>query len=469
MVRCARLLASISRSVGRRFAGAMTLALASSLSLGGVATAAPAATTSAPAAAAPADPKAAKQAWKAAKKEARRAKKAERKAKKQAKKDAKRGKSGAPAGTSAAATTTTAPAGGSTTAPPTGAATTAATGEATTTAATGEATTTAATAATTAPPPADAGPKPAPTSEGLVLLPMQVEGSLSKDSRRTLAERLQAAVAAAKVSGGPYRARLEVRVSKKKGYGLTLAVLGADDATLATHTDECKGCSLEQVGARIDALVQQAATGLAPKEPPPPATAAVSVRTEPLGARVRVDGAEQGFSPQALELSPGEHTIAVDKPGFLPQEQKLTVEAGAPQELDVVLVAEPPAKGKGSKRAKAAKAPKQPTGPADPRAGRGYKIAGLTLLGLGIAGVATGVAMILIDEDPMPLKCSGADVDFRGVCRYRYDTLVGGIVGVGAGALGIGGGIALMVKGRQVSLRAGASKQSASLRLVVRF
>jgi len=477
MVRCAPLLVSISRSVGRRFAGAMTLALACSLSLGGVAIAAPPppppATTAAPTAtaAAPADPKAAKQAWKAAKKAEKQAKKAAKQAKKRAKKAAKKGKQGAPSGTGAAtgATATTSSA-GSTTPPAT---TPPATGTTTpptvaTTPPPTVATTTPPPAETTTPPPVAAVPEPPAASEGLTaLLPLQVDGSLSKDSRSKLGDRLQASVAATKVAGGPYRARLQLRVSKKKGYGLTLTVLEADDKTLATYTDACKGCSLEQVGARIDALVQQAAASLAPKEPPPPSTTEVSVRTEPLGARVRVDGVEQGFTPQVLELLPGEHTVAVDKPGFVAQEQKLIVEAGVPQAVDVALTAEPPAKG--SKRSRGTKAPKEPTGPVDPGAGRGLKIGGLVMLGLGVAGVATGVAMILIDEEPKPLSCSGADVDFRGVCRYRYDTLVGGIVGVAAGGLGIGGGIAMMVKGRQVSLRGRAGKQQASLALEVRF
>jgi hypothetical protein len=313
--------------------------------------------------------------------------------------------------------------------------------------------------------PADAKKEPAPALT--VLLPLEVSGSLSKDSRRTLANRLQAATAAAKVAGGPYRARLSLRVSKKKDYAITLTVLGADDATLASPTDQCKACSIAQVGDRIDALVKQATEGLAPKEPPPPVAASVSVRTEPLGARVVVDGAELGLTPQAIELPPGEHTVAVDKPGFVAQQKTITVEPGTPQELVITLAAAPPA-GKG-KRGRA-KAKDKDQGPStSTTAGRGLKIGGAVMLGLGVAGVATGVAMILIDEDPIPSRCSGTDVDFRGVCRYRYDTLLGGIVGVAAGAVGIGGGLAMMIKGRQLAVRARASKQAASLSLTLRF
>lgn len=301
-----------------------------------------------------------------------------------------------------------------------------------------------------------------------VLLPLKVDGSMSKDSRRALAERLQAAVAAAKVSGGPYRARLAVRVSKKRDHALTLTVLGAGDATVAEASDTCKACSVDQVGARIDALVQQATASLAPKEPPPPTLAAVAVSSEPLGARVRIDGAEHGVTPQTIELAGGEHTVVVDKPGFLEHSQTITVEAGVEQQLAVKLIAAPLAgKSKRSKKAKGEAAPARPGG--GPGAGRGLKIGGAVMLGLGVAGAAAGVAMILIDEDPMPQRCEGADVDFRGVCRYRYDTLMGGIIGTAAGAIGIGGGLAMIIKGHQISVRGRASKQGASLGIVMRF
>lgn len=323
----------------------------------------------------------------------------------------------------------------------------------------------AATAVPEPPPAAAPGPTAAPglTAE----LPIAVSGSLSKDSRRMLADRLQAATAAAKVSGS-YRVRLALQVpKKKKDYALTLTVVDAGEAKVAELTDSCKACSIADVGARIDALVKQAEAAIGAKEPSPAVPVAVSVSSEPQGARVRVDGTEHGLTPQTIELPPGEHTVAVDKPGFVAQAQTITVEAGVPQQLAMKLAAQPPAaggkKGKKGKRSKAA------TGPADPKAGRGLQIGGAVLLSLGVAGVATGVAMILIDEDPMPQRCEGADVDFRGVCRYRYDTLLGGIVGTAAGAVGVGGGLAMLIKGRQISVRGRAGKDQATLSVTIRF
>jgi hypothetical protein len=329
-------------------------------------------------------------------------------------------------------------------------------------------------ASPSAPPPSSgpasdqpAVPDPPPSALSAVV-PLEVQGSLSKDSRQALADRLVGAVAAAKVTGGPYRARLSLRVSKAKKakkptYALTLTVLGSGDAVANEATDTCKGCSIDEVGARIDALVQRATESLTPAQPPPAAMARVAVTSEPPGARVRVDGVEHGVTPQTLELAPGEHTVVVDKDGFAESSKTLALEPGAEQALAVALVAQAAPKGKGSKRSKG------PAGPADPKAGRGLKIGGGVIFGLGLVGVATGVAMILIDEDPMPQRCTGADVDFRGVCRYRYDTLTGGIVGVAAGALGVAGGMAMMIKGHQIAVRGRGGKGQASLSLTVRF
>ena len=130
----------------------------------------------------------------------------------------------------------------------------------------------------------------------------------------------------------------------------------------------------------------------------------------------------------------------------------VTVAAGSSQDLEPTLVAA------------AAQAPQ-----GDPAGAKPYTISGAVMLGLGLAGVATGVAMILIDEDPMPFKCPDERVDFRGTCRYRYDTLLGGIIGVAAGGLGVGGGIALLIKGHQVKVRGKASATQASLGVALRF
>jgi hypothetical protein len=63
----------------------------------------------------------------------------------------------------------------------------------------------------------------------------------------------------------------------------------------------------------------QAAAGAASK---------VSIASAPDSAEIEVDGEFMGSTPSTLELDPGEHNIAIRKPGYKPWEKKLKVTAG---------------------------------------------------------------------------------------------------------------------------------------------
>lgn len=318
---------------------------------------------------------------------------------------------------------------------------------------------------------ADAAPEaevPEPSAEPTfsVVTPIKVRGKLSKSARGNLVFSLKTAAAGATAEGGPYRLALRVDASKKKTYGLTLTVLTADGTTVATHQDGCKGCTLVEAAGLIPGLVETASSKIVPPPPPAPLPGSLTVASVPLGATVIVDGTERGLSPQTVELPPGEHTLVVTKPGFAEHRETVTLKDGGELKVEPTLVAVGAAKGNKGKGKN--KEPKPPKGPKSTK-GRPWIISGGVVMGLGLAGVATGIAMLLIDEESHGLKCSDADLDFRGVCRYRYDTLTGGIVGTAVGALGIGGGIALMVQGRRVNVKARASATQASVDLVLRF
>lgn len=260
-------------------------------------------------------------------------------------------------------------------------------------------------------------------------------------------------------------------LSNKNNYALTLTALEAGGQTVAEVSEPCKKCSVSQAGDKVAGLVQQAVVAIEQRATAP---GQVTVASTPPGAIVRVDGEERGPSPQVLELSPGEHAVVVTKDGFIEQRQVVTVEPRSEQQLELSLEARAPATGpepkRRKKKSKKAKA-KQDDAVVDagPKAGKPWTIAGGVVMGLGIGSVLTGVALILVDEDPIPSQCKGDQVDFRGVCRVRYNTLGSGIIAVTVGALGIGGGIALMVKGRQVTVKARAGKTQASLGVGVRF
>ena len=327
--------------------------------------------------------------------------------------------------------------------------------------------------------PSESDPGP-PSLE--VKLPVKVKGKVSKSSQGRLIGRLEAAVAGVSVEGGPYRVRMTVGLAKKDNYTLTLTVTGANGKTVAEVSEPCKGCSVSQAGDTVAALVPQAVTRIAERANAP---GEVSVASVPPGATVSVDGEERGPAPQVLELSPGEHTVVVTKDGFVEQRQTVVVEPESTQQLELSLeaasVGPEPAGKKGNKskkneksedEQKADKGKKGKKGKVvdtGPKAGKPWTIAGGVMMGLGLGSILTGVALILVDEDPIPSECQGDQVDFRGVCRVRYNTLGSGIIAVTVGALGVGGGIALMVKGRQVTVRARASKTQATLGVGVRF
>ncbi|MEM7156172.1 MAG: PEGA domain-containing protein [Myxococcota bacterium] len=290
--------------------------------------------------------------------------------------------------------------------------------------------------------------EPEPEPGVKVVTPIRVRGSLSRSSRGTLVKRLEAALAAAAWPDEPLQARLRVNASRKRRFGITLTISDLEGSTRAEVADACESCSVDDAAALVEGLVGKVAAQLRPPEPVAgPAT--ITVRSDPKGASLRVDGTQHGATPQTVELSPGDHELVLAKPGFTELRQALTVAADEQRELDLKLV---------------------PTATDDgPKAGRGWTIGGAIALGLGVAGAATGAALILIDESAPPLECSPDQVDFRGICRHRYDTLLGGIIGAAAGGAGIATGVGLLIKGHLVSVKARGNAESASMSVTLRF
>jgi hypothetical protein len=71
--------------------------------------------------------------------------------------------------------------------------------------------------------------------------------------------------------------------------------------------------------------------------------------------------------------------------------------------------------------------------------GRGMRVAGWSLLGVGLGVVGGGVTLLVLDERPVQSRCGDPmNIDVNGLCLYRYDTLGAGI------GLAAGGGAALV-------------------------
>ena len=90
------------------------------------------------------------------------------------------------------------------------------------------------------------------------------------------------------------------------------------------------------------------AASIAPPPPPPaPAPApsgrgAVTITSTPPRADIQVNGAYAGSTPSTLKLDPGEHTIVVEKQGYISWQRSVTVTAASAVAMDAQLAAAAP-------------------------------------------------------------------------------------------------------------------------------
>lgn len=72
-----------------------------------------------------------------------------------------------------------------------------------------------------------------------------------------------------------------------------------------------------------------------------PRPARFTIKTEPLGAKIHVDGEMQGYSPTEVSLFPGEHLITAVLDGYPDTWERVSVEPGGKGELRLVFGTEP--------------------------------------------------------------------------------------------------------------------------------
>ena len=87
-------------------------------------------------------------------------------------------------------------------------------------------------------------------------------------------------------------------------------------------------------------FTQQVATNLSIT--PPPASdlsqvSTVSIKSDPAGAEITIDGKFVGTTPSSVQLLPGDHTIAIEKVGFKSWQKTMTIAAGGSISLDATL------------------------------------------------------------------------------------------------------------------------------------
>jgi hypothetical protein len=237
------------------------------------------------------------------------------------------------------------------------------------------------------------------------------------------------------------RVSIELRA---RDYSIQVEIAeGRRGEVLATTEDLCEICGRQELADMIDAMAGSVLRRLEAVDVSP---AVVSVDSSPAGASVLVDGEVVGVTPYEGTIPLGTHGIRVEKPGYAPRKHRLEAVAGMREQISVDL---------------------QAVSVRDDR----LRPWGWSALGVGLATVATGVTLLVLDERPIERKCNGDNVDADGDCRLLHDTMAGGIAATVAGGVLTAVGVALVVvaKRRKKQARARAMLGPSGAALEVRF
>lgn len=228
-------------------------------------------------------------------------------------------------------------------------------------------------------------------------------------------------------TGARYLVRTEIAV-EGRDYNLQLVLLRADTgAPVVTSADLCEICGHEELADRVGDVASALRRKLGAAVEPPPR---LRVLTRPDGSEVLLDGVHVGDTPLDIAVAAGEHDLVIQRPGFVAHRRRLRLSDGATETISAALGPLPAA------------APERRLAPI-----------GWAALALGLASTATGIGLIAVDERPILRDCSGANVDPAGHCKWRHDTLAGGVVVTIVGVAAVALGAALLGVDRQRSKR----------------
>ena len=309
--------------------------------------------------------------------------------------------------------------------------------------------------------PATAGAATGAAGSKVAVLPLTVKGNLDGDSRDTLTANLrsglergsftvipQADVEARAESpctrqtcydklrstlGVDYIVRTTVEV-KNRDYAISLDLIESESGkVIASTKDQCDICGLGEVGEQITAQGALLSSKLDAMGTGP---AVLVLSTDPSGAIVTLDGEEIGTTPIEHRLVAGTHRVRVSKEGFVADEREITFVAGVTEKLSVDL-----------RRAAASSK---------------MRALGAGLVGGGVAALAGGVALLVLDDcydadrcyQILPKSCESED---RTQCERVLNTSWGGGALVAGGAALVTAGVMLLVRHRKPKAQSNVS------------
>ena len=204
-----------------------------------------------------------------------------------------------------------------------------------------------------------------------------------------------------KLSGARLVLRSQV-VATDGGHTLRLWLYSVKRKAYFTAQRSCQRCD----AARLSQLAQDGLAALLERQRRGGASGYLSVRSRPQGAGAFVDGVRVGATDLTVGVRPGRHRIALRKPGFVEHRRQVDIEGGVAGAVDVRL-----------------RRISHPISMWSPRLWRWI------LLGIGVAGISSGIALQLVDNDP---SCDRDRPQQR--CPERYNTK-----GIGAAFTAVGG------------------------------
>jgi hypothetical protein len=213
----------------------------------------------------------------------------------------------------------------------------------------------------------------------------------------------------------------------ERDYDIRIDVRSGRDGRVVVSVDQrCELCGLGEAAAQLSDMAAAVAGKL---DALATAKAVLAIESVPGGADITLGGAKVGRAPLVREVVPGTHSVGASLSGYRTQARDVEAVAGVQQLVRFELV--------------------EATLP-----GRKHlRNFGWAALALGGAAVIAGAPLVAIDERPVTSRCTGEDVNAFGVCKYRYDTLVGGAVLIGVGAAAIITGTVIAVVTRKKKSR----------------
>lgn len=194
-------------------------------------------------------------------------------------------------------------------------------------------------------------------------------------------------------------------------YKVEVYAVDAQTGEVITSVDGvCEICGIGELGDVVGNLAARLRPALETSIQP----TTLVVESDPSGAEVWVDGERVGRTPYEGPIAPGTHEIDVIKRGRRTQHEEVELRPGVTETYSYRL-------------AKTSRLP--PWAP-------------WVALGAGSVSLATGIGLLVIDENPIERDCNA---DVNGNCEFLHDTVAGGVVFTVAGVALIGTGVGLLI------------------------